>query len=57
MLDAKDVVANSLNGLFVVLNHAVVESDLLLKANDGIAHFRLGGKASSLGMLARGCTH
>jgi hypothetical protein len=46
-----------LDGLFVVLDHAVVECDLLLKANDGIAHFGLAGRANSLGMLARGCTH
>ena len=43
--------------ILVVLDHAVVKSDLLLKANDGMAHVRITGRTNSLGMLARGCAH
>lgn len=57
VLHAKDVVTNPLDGLFVVLDHAVVEGDLLLEANDGMAHVRFGRRASSLGMLGCGCAH
>jgi hypothetical protein len=57
VLHAKDGVTNSLNGLFVALEHAVVEGDLLLEANDGMAHVGIARRANSLRMLARGCAH
>jgi len=57
VLHAKDVVTNSLDGLFVALEHAVVEGDLLLEANDGMAHLGIASRANSLGMLARGSAH
>jgi hypothetical protein len=57
VLHAKDGVTNPLNSLFVTLEHAVVEGDLLLEANDGMAHVRITRRANSLGMLARGCAH
>jgi hypothetical protein len=57
VLHTKDGVTNSLDGLFVGLEHAVVEGDLLLEANDGMAHVGIARRANSLRMLARGCTH
>ena len=57
VLHAEDVVADSLDLLVVVLNHTIVERDLLLETNDGMAQVGVSRRAKSLGMLARRSTH